>query len=108
MSKNYGFPTGYFSLIYNYLCDNGKLDRNDDKQLIQLFKDFGYPDYIVPYLALEYRGYEFNILDAKCVWDHKNTTTKKDKEGAGNKTVEESETLSANESSGYTLSSYQL
>lgn len=31
MSKNYGFPTGYFSLIYNYLCDNGKLDRDNDK-----------------------------------------------------------------------------
>lgn len=31
ISKNYGFPTGYFSLIYNYLCDNGKLDRDNDK-----------------------------------------------------------------------------
>ena len=31
ISKNYGFPTGYFSLIYNYLCDTGKLDRDNDK-----------------------------------------------------------------------------
>lgn len=76
ISKNYGFPTGYFSLIYNYLCDTGKLDRNNDKQLLQLFKDFGYPEYIIPYLALEYRGYEFNILDAKCVWDSKPTPKK--------------------------------
>ena len=30
ISKNYGFPTGYFSLIYNYLCDTGKIDRNND------------------------------------------------------------------------------
>ena len=71
ISKNYGFPTGYFSLIYNYLCDSGKLDRNNDEQLIKLFKDFGYPDYIINYLALEFRGYEFNILDAKCEWDKK-------------------------------------
>lgn len=30
ISKNYGFPTGYFSLIYNYLCDAGKIDRDND------------------------------------------------------------------------------
>lgn len=30
ISKNYGFPTGYFSLIYNYLCDTGKIDRDND------------------------------------------------------------------------------
>ena len=30
ISKNYGFSTGYFSLIYNYLCDTGKIDRDND------------------------------------------------------------------------------
>lgn len=79
ISKNYGFPTGYFSLIYNYLCDTGQLNREKDEDLIDLFVSFGYPDYIVPYLALEYRGYVFNNLDAEIDWT-KGLTGKSDAE----------------------------
>lgn len=57
MSKNYGFPTGYFSLIYNYLCDNDQIERFNDDDILTLLEDFGYPRYIIPYLAQEFIGY---------------------------------------------------
>lgn len=68
VSKNYEFPTGYFSTIYNYLCDTKQLDRTDDSSMIDLLKDFGYPEYIIPYLGLEFRGYVFNNAEAEIDW----------------------------------------
>lgn len=69
VSKNYEFPTGYFSTIYNYLCDTNQLSRTNDSDLIDLLENFGYPDYIIPYLGIEFSGYIFNNADAKIDWE---------------------------------------